>query len=223
MDTILSEATHSVRHKIKNITGINCIERTCYLQGENIDAYNLYDKGSINGANLKGGASAKNNIVHGITTIDIKGTPPLTYHDSQEHLVVKDVTIRQAFGSTSRSVGIGSSVKCTFVGGLIENSASAFSISNTEALEEVSISDYYIKNVFQTGGGGCIVFTDGNSIGVGKIDLTNVKHTVQDMPHDDLSRGLYYLVDCGEIVVRNCTGVSRNQPFTLLTRITQKF
>ena len=222
MDTLLSEANHSTKHLVRNISGINNIERSAYLQGSNIDAFGFYDRGSLSGANVKSGVSLQtNNVIRGLTSIDIKNPSANLQFYGENNIFVKDVMSRQTEDSTVRVLsisdfGLSGDVTMTFQGGVITNGAVGFYLSNDYRIESLSISDYEFINVYQGSAGRASVleYRTGDLLDIGKIQLENLVHTVdKGITGSQLPNASYAFKNCEEIYINNCTGVSGRIPF----------
>jgi hypothetical protein len=220
MDTLLSDTPHSAKLRVRNITGINNIERSCYLHGSNIDAFGLYDKGSLSGAHVKDANSLKaNNVVRGITAIDTKNTASTFGYYGQNNAVFKDLVARQLEGSLSRIIAVSAKVARTvsmsFDGGSVTNGATGFYLTNDTRLENLNVSNYEFINVRSGSQRAAVIDHDNNAtMDIGKIKLENVTHTL-----DKSITGLllqikgYAFKNCDEVIMRGCTGVSRDSPF----------
>ena len=220
MDTLLSGPSHSTKHLIRSITGINNIERSCYLQGDNMDAFGLYDKGSTTCAHIKSAIEPKsNNIIRGITSIDTK-SPAVNFSTyGQTNAVFQDLTIRQLPGSLQRVLPVGARVlgdlTYIFDGGVITNGAVGFYISNDTRLEKISVSNYNFINVFSSSQRASVFdHNDDAAMDTGEIRLENVRHTVdKNALPSELPNSTYAFKNCEEVYLSNCTGVSERLPF----------
>lgn len=211
-DALLVEANHSDKYIINNVWAKNAIERSAYLQSDNMYITNVSDNGCYSPINIKGSSGITTYISNIIAENTESQGGSMPFYGIKK-LSIDNVITENDEKNVARVFVVSDVRSVSIRNARIRNQGIAIYITDAYVIDEINVNDMQIIDSYSASDGGVISRRADSTGTITQLSMKNVSCTLTSPDTALLPLTAYQLNNVTKASLDNCEGYCRYYPF----------